>query len=870
MRNLVGEKIAQYKIMEVLGQGGMGVVYKAHDTRLDRIVALKFLPSALNTDPQTDAAIEQEAKIAATLNHPNIVTIYEVGAYRDSVFIAMEFVPGQSLLNWIAQQNTDSFKSESGGPPVEILGQCLAILIQVCEALEEAHQAGIIHRDVKPSNILVTDDGKIKIVDFGLALSREYGSDFVSESSSGTLEYLAPEQAKAGRLDGRTDIWAVGVLFYKMICGRAPFSGEFDQTIIYSILNEEPLPIKLICPEIPDEIISIIDRCLQKNPADRFKNIIELKNALLQARQQLNMDAPNRTFFKWPNTAGKIIISAGLILLLVILVFIFLQTPGYKSLPVKKHLAVLPLKSAGLEKQDWLYSDGVAEALSSKLTQLEQSRGTLWVVPFDEVYYRGINTPSEARKEFGVNLAITGSFQRLNEKIILTLNLVDTKSLRQLKSLVIEDQLSELFNLQKKLIFKMADMLELNIPKAREQFISAGFTSTKGAYDYYLLGIGYLQHSEQLENLNNAISNFKIALDIDPDFVDAHTRLAEAFLAKYKITKEPNSFDLAVESCNQAILLADKNNLKTAEVYIVLGLIQQQKGNYRKAKKSFLKAIELDDSRDKAYRELALTYQSLGDSVRAEAMLKKAIQLKPGYWENYNQLGVFYYRQTKYRAAAEQFKEVIRYTPDNIRGYNNLGGILVLLNKNEEAIKQFKHSLSIKANDLAYRNLGTLYFYRSQFEKAAKAYQSVLQFTTDDYRIWGALAESFYWSGADSSQTRQHYQQAVSQARRELHVNSQNTEVLIDLAGYYAKLNKQDSSRYFLNQVLSMSSNDVEVWFRIATVFEFWGERSIALKWLARAIKAGFSKAQVESYPGLKKLRTDARYKLLTGKNTSR
>ncbi len=870
MQNLIGKQIAQYEIIELLGEGGMGIVYKARDTRLDRIVALKFLSSALNINNEAHAAFEQEAKTTATLNHPNIVTIFEIGSYQDTVFIAMEFVKGRSLRDWINELSVDSLPSKPKEYPLVLLNQCLSILMQVCDALDAAHQAGIIHRDIKPSNILISEGRKIKLVDFGLAISKIHSDGFSSDSSSGTIEYLAPEQAKSGSVDIRTDIWAIGILFYEMLCGRSPFRGEYDQAMLFSILNEEPVPIKMICPEIPGSFIRIIDKCLQKEPNKRYQNVTELKQALLSIQeQQITSKPDDRIRSRWHSKLSKVFIPGTIVILILVIVFVVVLERSYSSLPNEKHLAVLPIKPIGLEEQDWLFCDGLAEALSSKLTQLEKFQGTLWVVPFNEVFYRGINTPNEARSEFGVNLAITGSLQRLNEKIILTLNLVDTENLRQINSIVIEDKLSESFNLQKELIFKMVEILDLEIQSSRLQFLSAGFTSVKGAYEYYLLGNGFLQRSDQLDNLNSAILNYKKSLEVDPHFVEAISRLAESYLAKYKITKEPQLFNLAVNTCNESIAQAEKKSIKYPEVYITMGLIQQQKGNYQEAKKSFLQAIEIDGSNDKAMRELAMCYQQLSETSRAEEMLKKAIQLKPGYWANYNKLGVFYYLQTKYAEAAEQFRQVVRNTPDNIQGYNNLGGIYVLLENNTQAIQQFERSLSIKPNDLAYRNLGTLYFYQGQFQKAADAYKKVLEFTTDDYRIWGGIAESFYWSGADSAETRIQYRQAVTLALKELRVNSQDSEVLIDLSGYYAKLDMQDSSRYYLNQILSQGSKDVEVMFRIATIFEHWGARKVALDWIKKALESGFSKLQIEAYPGLKKLRADARYKILLDKVTS-
>ena len=273
---MIGKTISHYKILEKLGEGGMGVVYKAEDTKLERKVALKFLPSHTTTDKEAVKRFEREAKAAAALNHPNIITIHEISEFEGQTFITIEYVEGKSL----REKVSDS--------PLSI-DETINITVQICEGLSKAHQAGIVHRDIKPENILIDEDGRVKIVDFGLAKLKGVGKLTKEKSTLGTIHYMSPEQTRGEEVDNRADIWSVGVVLYEMITGQCPFKGEYEQAVIYSILNEDPEPVTGLRMDISVELERILKRALAKRPSERYQHIDDLLVDL--SRERGNLEA---------------------------------------------------------------------------------------------------------------------------------------------------------------------------------------------------------------------------------------------------------------------------------------------------------------------------------------------------------------------------------------------------------------------------------------------------------------------------------------------------------------------------------------------------------------------------------------------------
>ncbi|MBI4535283.1 MAG: protein kinase, partial [Ignavibacteriae bacterium] len=515
---MIGKKISQYLILEKLGGGGMGVVYKAEDTKLKRTVALKFLSDDLISEKEARERFLLEAQAASKLDHPNICTVYEINDAGDGhMFIAMSFCEGESLRERI----------RTGPLPLQ---EAVGIALQIAQGLACAHNTGVVHRDVKPANIMMTPQGIVKIVDFGLA--KLIGMSRLTQvgATAGTIAYMSPEQCRGESLDQRTDVWAVGVVLYEMLAGQHPFKGDYDQVIIYSILNSEVVSITEQKEDIPPEVEQIIRKCLQKDPAKRYANATELAEDLDRvlrgekpkgSRPQLTARFPVHSIPR--GAQGVVKLVAGVIIAVALLLLIpTIRDPLQDCLkvtiiPEEKHLVVLPLTNVGDDPANQAFCDGLVETLTSKLTQLQLAHGSLWVVAASEVRERSISSVSQARKIFGVTLGLTGSVQRNRDRIRLTLNLVDAKTSRQLRSTVSDETGSTLSVLQDKTIRNIAEMLQVELDPGALHALTAGNTDIGKAYDFYLQGRGYLQRYERMENLSIAISLFERALREDQE-----------------------------------------------------------------------------------------------------------------------------------------------------------------------------------------------------------------------------------------------------------------------------------------------------------------------------------------------------------------
>ncbi|MCZ6706040.1 MAG: serine/threonine-protein kinase, partial [Bacteroidetes bacterium] len=348
---MIGQTISHYRIEEQLGEGGMGIVYRAVDTKLDRDVALKFLPPRLSTDPEAKARFVQEAKAASGLDHPNICTIYDIGEADDgSLFIAMAFYDGQTL----------KYELQSGAMAPD---RAASIAAQIADGLRKAHGAEMVHRDIKPANIMVTSEGRVKILDFGVA-KLAGGADLTKEGSTvGTTAYMSPEQARGEHVDARADLWSLGVLLYEMLSGEKPFGGEYDQAVFYSVLNENPKPLP---DAVPEKLANVVEKLLEKSSEDRYQSANEALTALEPwADSRIRTAVHQTTATAPPLIPNRLAAVAGGILLIAVLIWLFVPTGSQVAVPEDEfdRIAVLPFKVQGDESLAYL-RDGMVTILS--------------------------------------------------------------------------------------------------------------------------------------------------------------------------------------------------------------------------------------------------------------------------------------------------------------------------------------------------------------------------------------------------------------------------------------------------------------------------------------------------------------------------
>ena len=866
MEHLLSQTVSHYQIIKELGRGGMGEVYLAEDTKLERKVALKFLPKHLTADKEARLRFEREAKAAAALNHPNIVTIHEIGEHEGQVFIAMEHVEGRTLKDVMSVGTGRDLSLPITHHPLP-LAQVLDIASQIAAGLAAAHAKGIVHRDIKPQNILVDKDGKVKILDFGLAKLKGASRLTQEAFAMGTVHYMSPEQGLGKEVDPRSDIWSLGVVLYEMVSGELPFRGDYDQAVIYAILNEEMPPLAAGKTAAIAAMEDIIRRCLAKKRQDRYQSAEALIVALQDLGGTKEATRPEKT--TWPRFSRRAFLTAlSLLLLSGILGFIALNPRassalrrmlGLTGIPHVKHLAVLPLLVIGGDSSSQAFSDGFVETLTSKLTQIEQTERSMWIVPASELRSSGIDSPGRARKALGVNLVITGSLQQSSNTVRLILNLIDATAMRQLRSAIITDTSNVGADFQDRAAAEVARMLDLELKPATLSRLAAGGTSRPVANEFYLEGRGLLQRYEQQKSLDAAIGLFQKAVQEDADFALAFAGLGEAYWRKYELTKNPDLIQEAQSNCQQALKL----NSNLVPVQITLGIIERGKGNYQEAIKSFKKALALDPVNSEALLGLAIAYENAGKTSEAEATYRHAIDLKPNYWAVVNSLGSFYYFNGRLPEAEAMFRKVTELTPDNVRGYNNLGSVYFFQGKNELAQHVFEKSLAIQANADAYSNLGTVFFFTGRYRQAAAMYEKGIALGLNNYVIWGNLGDAYSCLPDHKAKVREAYQMAIKLANEQLRINPRNARMHSSLSIFYAKTKQMILALDEAARAMKIEENNVSVLFNTALVYELANMREQALSTLKKYFTLSGPEQAIDHEPLLSNLRRDPHYAAL-------
>ncbi|MEW6161619.1 MAG: serine/threonine-protein kinase, partial [Verrucomicrobiota bacterium] len=485
------QTFCHYEILEKLGEGGMGIVYRAHDSKLNRLVALKFpsLPP-LETGDHVDR-FYREARAISALNHPNIATIYDVNEDQGRRFLVLEYLPGGTLRtllrNW-----------RNAGRKLSLI-ELLDFALQIADGLAHSHRNGVIHRDIKSDNVMFTAEGALKITDFSMAKCTDGLQLTRTGSVAGTVAYMSPEQAQGLEVDHRSDVFSFGILLYEMATGELPFRGPHEAVVFHDIVHEPTPLVRVLRPDLPETFEAVVQRATAKKPEDRFQKMEELFNALVALREaagpagsalRRHTNASMATVALSsrptlvakgapPNRWKKRALTAGAATVLALLLFgVFQWIGGMKfqarMLPEKRQLAVLPFRNIGDDARNQAFIDGLTETLSSKLSQLERFVGppgqsSLGVVPMSEVRGEKNVTPSEARKRFGVSLVLSGAVQRQGNKVRVSVNLIDTETMRNLNSYVLDTQIEEIYPLQDGIFYQVAEMLGVPLaPQAQE------------------------------------------------------------------------------------------------------------------------------------------------------------------------------------------------------------------------------------------------------------------------------------------------------------------------------------------------------------------------------------------------------------------
>jgi serine/threonine protein kinase/tetratricopeptide (TPR) repeat protein len=728
--DMIGREISHYRIIGKIGAGGMGVVYRAEDTKLKRTVALKFLTKGSPSDDEEKRRFMHEAQAAALLDHPNICTIYEIEDEGDETFISMAFIEGKTL----------SERIKSGPVPVE---EAIEIALQIAEGLCEAHERGIIHRDIKPSNIMITEKGRVKVTDFGLARVAGATKLTTEGTTLGTVSYMSPEQTAGESVDSRTDIWSLGVILYEMLTGQLPFRGDYDQAVLYSILNERHEPISSLRSGMPLELEIVLDKILEKDPKKRYGHVDELITDLLRIRSAVD-DGSTRTIET--HTGGRRkrwYISVPFLAPMVLIIALMISL-----------LIYYPRDAVSFAERDWILiadienlTDEMAfdKALNEAITiDIQQSH---WVNVFDrgkiEQTLRRMERENGERideslgleicKREGISAMLVPKISHVADTYSLSASIVDVGSGARLSPIRVtvtgkdEVLMSAIDDLSRRIRKDLGESMQ-SIEKS-DKSLAKVTTSSLAALEQYTLG-REKHHSPQ--SWEEVMVFYKNAVEIDSTFATAYAAIGTVYNNLGRTVEAKKYYEKSFEHIDN---LTDRERYRImAEYYNVV------KDDPTRAMQIYTSFLEQYPDDSAARNNLGLTYAKLGRYDDAEATFRETLRIDPYHMVTYNNLVILYTDLGRYDEAIEAGRECNTVDPDYSVVYNFIGIAYGLQGQTEMAVESYRKCLSLDPDNYwSFYLLGDSYTTLGRYDEAVKEIERALRIDPENYHALAAM-----------------------------------------------------------------------------------------------------------------------------------
>lgn len=843
---MTGTIISHYKILEKIGAGGMGVVYRAHDVKLDRTVALKFLPPHLVSDETEKHRFLHEAKTASALDHPNICNIHSIEeAENGQIFIVMAHYEGMSLKERI----------EQGPLPLDDI---LKFTVQIAEGLQKAHGKGIVHRDLKPANIFITNDDRIKIIDFGLAKAAAQTVLTQSGSTLGTVPYMSPEQAQGDKVDHRTDIWALGVVMYEMITGHRPFRSEYDTALVYSILNEEPEPVTGLRSGVPMDLEKVVQKCMEKNPSERYQHTGDLLVDIKKVEKEIASGVQSRTT---PSAVTSKNIPAdnitghqkgrpwiyGIPVLIALLIgFFFFIFNKSEDTEIARSVAVLPLDNLSPDPDDAFFAAGMHEDIIIQLSRI----GDIQVIARSSVlgYETGHRNIQQISNELGVQTLLEGSVRRVADRVRVTVTLTDVNTNRTLWADTFDRDLTDIFAIQSEIAVEIAHALEARLTEAEKVLLVKKPTAVTEAYEYYLRAREYFTRpGPQQDYYKNAEVLLKRAIEYDPEFAHAYALLSRTYSYQrwFGYDTSPQTLEASLLNAERAFQLqpdlpeahiamgyyyyyghreydkalehfniARRFQPNNAEIIGAIGFVERRLGEFDESIDNLTKAISLDPKNLNLMFSNAQSYVVTGRFEEAKTAFESILSLSPDLpvvrifislndilWTgDTGSTSRFFQNYSHVKSA---------YTGDWLRLQFIIGDFEGMIQTvNEVPQDMYRGQLYLYAPSfilgLAYDHMGEIEEARKHYENALAQYSKLPSSYHDEPRYRIALGRTYAGLGLQ--------RQAAEEAEKAIELVTQlndalnNSALKTDIAFIYAKLQKPSEAVSLLREVLSAPS----------------------------------------------------------------